>query len=94
MSDTQSKAAVEAPALELVLKYPFTNAAGQRIEKLTFRRGKRGDMVAAARYSKDEIEQEGFLFARLAGVTVEDIDALDLADAKELTEFFREKLAG
>lgn len=78
--------------MELTLKHPFTNAAGVRIEKLTLRRGKRGDMKAAARYSKDEGEQEDFLFAQMTGLTLEDIEQLDLADSKALTDMFRHML--
>lgn len=75
--------------MELTLKHPFTNAAGQYIEKLTVRRAKRADMKAAAKYSKDEAEQEDFLFAQITGLTLEDIDQLDLADSKALQDSFR-----
>lgn len=75
--------------MELPLKHPFTNAAGQRIEKLTVRRAKRADMKAAAKYSKDDAEQEDFLFAQITGLTLEDIDQLDLADSKALQDSFR-----
>lgn len=75
--------------MELTLKHPFTNAAGQRIEKLTVRRAKRADMKAAAKYSKDDAEQEDFLFAQITGLTLEDIDQLDLADSKALQDSFR-----
>lgn len=75
--------------MELPLKHPFTNAAGQRIEKLTVRRAKRADMKAAAKYSKDEADQEDFLFAQITGLTLEDIDELDLADSKALQDSFR-----
>lgn len=75
--------------MELPLKHPFTNAAGQQIEKLTVRRAKRADMKAAAQYSKDDAEQEDFLFARITGLAIEDIEQLDLADSKALTDTFR-----
>lgn len=75
--------------MKLTLKHPFTNAAGQRIESLTVRRAKRIDMKAATKYSKDEGEQEDFLFAQITGMTLEDIDQLDLADSKVLQDFFR-----
>lgn len=75
--------------MELPLKHPFSNAAGQRIEKLAVRRPKRADMKAAAKYSKDEGEQEDFLFALITGLTLEDIDQLDLADSKVLQDTFR-----
>ena len=75
--------------MQITLKHPFTNAAGQRIEKLTVRRAKRADMKAAAKYSKDDAEQEDFLFAQITGLTLEDIDQLDLADSKALQDSFR-----
>ena len=75
--------------MELPLKHPFTNAAGQRIEKLTVRRAKRADMKAATMFSKDEGEQEDLPFAQITGLTMEDIDQLDLADSKALTDSFR-----
>lgn len=76
--------------MQITLKHPFTNAAGQRIEKLELRRAKRADMKAAAKYSKDEAEQEDFLFAQITGLTLEDIDQLDLADSKVLQDTFRD----
>jgi hypothetical protein len=76
--------------MEITLKHPFTNAAGQRIEKLTVRRAKRADMKAAAKHSKDEAEQEDFLFSRITGLTLEDIDQLDLADSRSLQDTFRQ----
>ncbi len=75
--------------VKIPLKFPFTNAAGQRIEKLEMRRGKRGDMKAAQKHSQDEMEQEDFLLARLTSMTLEDIDQLDLADSKVITDTFR-----
>ncbi|HOI67618.1 MAG TPA: phage tail assembly protein [Thiomonas arsenitoxydans] len=75
--------------MELPLKHPFTNPAGQRIEMLTVRRAKRADMKAATKYSKDEGEQEDFLFSQITGLTLEDIDQLDLADSKALQDTFR-----
>lgn len=80
--------------MHIPLKFPFTNAAGQRIESLTLRRGKRGDMKAAAKFSKDDADQEDFLFARLTGLTLEDIDQLDLADSKTLQDAFRGMVDG
>lgn len=80
--------------MHIPLKFPFTNAAGQRIENLTMRRGKRGDMKAATKFSKDDADQEDFLFARLTGLTLEDIDQLDLADSKALQDTFRSMVDG
>lgn len=78
--------------ITIALKYPFKNAAGQLIETLTLKRGKRADAKAADKYSKDMAEQEDFLFARLTGLALEDIDQLDLADSKALTDAFRNML--
>ena len=75
-------------SIEIPLKFPI-QSGGQRIDKLVMRRGKRGDMKAAHKHSKDDADQEDFLFARLTGLTLEDIDALDLADSKALQDSFR-----
>ncbi|MCG9079476.1 phage tail assembly protein [Laribacter hongkongensis] len=76
--------------MQLKLKFPFTNAAGQRFENLTIQRLKRGDLKAADRHSKDAGDQEDFLFARMTGMTLEDLDQLDIADSKALTDAFRD----
>lgn len=71
------------------LKFPFTSATGTRIERIEMRRLQRKDLKAAAQFSKDDIEQEDFLLARLSGMTIEDIGQLDIADSNALTSFFR-----
>lgn len=77
------------PAATVIpLKFPI-QSGGNRIEQLTMRRGTRKDMKDAHKYSPDEADQEDFLFSRLCGVTLEDIDALDLADSKALQDAFR-----
>lgn len=55
------------------LKFPFTNAGGQHIETIEMRRLKRSDLKAAVQFSKDDVDQEDFLLARLSGLTMEDI---------------------
>lgn len=80
--------------MEISLQHPFTNAAGQRFEKLTIRRVTRGDVKAANKHSKDDGEQEDFLFARITGMVLEDIDLLDLADSNVLASAFRAMAAG
>jgi len=92
MSTKPDTAPEHAPATEFVLKYPFTSAAGTRIERIALRRARRADLRAAAKFSQDEFEQETFLFARLAGLTMEDVDALDLEDNTELVQRFRSLL--
>ncbi|MQT45045.1 phage tail assembly protein, partial [Pseudomonas sp. FSL R10-0765] len=56
------------------LKYPFTTAAGVRLEKVDIRRLNRGDLRKATAYSKDEFDQENFLLASMCGMTPEDLD--------------------
>lgn len=76
------------------LKFPFTNAAGVRVERIDMRRLKRHDLKAAMQFSKDDVDQEDFLLARLSGLTMEDIGQLDIADSKALTDFFRHMAEG
>lgn len=76
------------------LMHPFTNAAGQRIESLTIKRLKRSDLKAAHKHSTDDADQEDFLFARMTGLTLEDIDQLDIADSKALSDSFRDMVNG
>ena len=74
---------------KITLKFPFKNAAGQSIETLEIKRLKRTDMKAAQKHSADVAEQEDFLLAKMSGLTLEDIDQLDLADSKQLLDSFR-----
>ncbi|AAQ59148.1 phage tail assembly protein [Chromobacterium violaceum] len=76
------------------LKFPFTNAGGQHIETIEMRRLKRSDLKAAVQFSKDDVDQEDFLLARLSGLTMEDIGQLDIADSRALTDFFRRMAEG
>ncbi|KMN33073.1 MULTISPECIES: phage tail assembly protein [Chromobacterium] len=78
----------------LKLQFPFTNAAGERIESLTITRLKRGDLKAAHQHSKDDADQEDFLFARMTGLLLEDIDQLDIADSRVLADCFRAMVGG
>lgn len=73
---------------EIKLKYPVRLATGEMLEKLTLRRPKVGDIRSAAHLATDA-EQELFIFARLAGLVPEDLDALDFADYKEIQRVFR-----
>lgn len=76
------------------LKYPFTTAAGVRLEKIEMRRLNRADLRKASAYSKDEFDQESFMLASMCGLTPEDIDNFDLADSKALAVFFRTLVDG
>ncbi|WP_168194795.1 phage tail assembly protein [Chromobacterium phragmitis] len=42
----------------------------------------------ASRHRQEDAGQEGFLFARMAGLTLEDIGQLDIADSKALSDCF------
>jgi len=89
MTTKTDTAARQPSAVEFDLKHPFTNAAGVRIERLSLRRAKRADYRAAHQYSKDDFGVETFLFARLSGLTMEDIDALDMEDSNQMVQRFR-----
>lgn len=79
-----------AAPLSITLKFPFANAAGELITTLPIKRLKRKDLAAAHHFApKDEVAQEDFIFARMTGLTVEDLGELDIADAKVVTEVFR-----
>ena len=78
--------------MKITLQYPIKSATGQTISTLELARAKRSDLKAAQRHSKEDAEQEDFLFARLTGLTLEDIDLLDMADSKTLSEVFRKML--
>jgi len=79
----------DVSSIDLTLKHPFNNAAGVRVERITLRRARRADLRAANQFSRDEFDQETFLFARLSGLTMEDIDSLDLEDNVQLAQRFR-----
>jgi len=85
-------AAEQPAAIEFTLKHPFTTAAGVRIERISLRHARRADLRAANQFSKDEFEQETFLFARLAGLTMEDVDKLALEDNAQWVQWFRGQL--
>lgn len=84
-----------ADTLSTPLKFPFTSSTGQRIEAVPIRRLKRKDLMAAHNFApKDEGAQEDFLFARMTGLTLEDLADLDIADSGKLSEVFREMAGG
>lgn len=75
--------------MEITLKHPFTNAAGQRIETLTMRRAKVKDLKAANRFGDKPEDQEIALLAILTGLTPEDVQEMDLVDYTRLQNSFR-----
>lgn len=62
---------------------------GASVGVLTLRRPKVRDLKEAQRISDKPEEQELALIARLAGLTPEDVEELDLADYRQLAETFR-----
>lgn len=71
--------------MELKLNHPYTNAAGQKLEKLTLRRLKVKDlraMTEQAGESSGKMELLGV--ARMANMVPEDLDEMDAADYQVL----------
>lgn len=75
--------------MEITLKHPVKLATGQTLTKITLRRPKVRDLKEAQRVSDRAEEQELALIARLAGLTPEDIEELDLVDYKAMADAFR-----
>lgn len=74
----------------ITLKYPFTTAAGQKLERLEFRRLTVKDLRAAnEQASENAATEELVLMSRAAGLVLEDLDAMDIADYKSAQESFR-----
>lgn len=82
----------ETAGAALKLQRPFTTAAGQRIESLSFRRLKVKDLRAAHKKTSDMAEQEFLLIAQATGLVPEDLDEMDAADFRNVQERFRELL--
>lgn len=79
--------------MEIILKHPFTTAAGVKVDKLPIKRPTRGDLkVAYRRHPNDEFEQENLIYSVMTGLIEEDLDRLDVEDSKVLTECFRKML--
>jgi len=80
---TQDEDTVATDSVEITLKYPLKSAA-----VLTMRRVKVRDSLAARKMKGDEAEQEIFLFANLCEVSPKQIEALDMADYKQLQDTY------
>jgi hypothetical protein len=76
---------------EIQLKYPFT-AGGKKVERLTMRRPTVKDLRTMGRFGATDEDKEIGLIASLAGLVPEDMDAMDMADYKELQNSFRAML--
>lgn len=75
------------------LKYPVRLATGETLTELKLRRPRVGDLRAVAHLSGDA-EQELAIFARITGLVPEDLDELDLADYKQVQDWFRRSQEG
>lgn len=70
---------------EIKLQYPVT-ADGVTYDKLTMRRPKTKDGIAASKFKGNESERGIFLLAQLCGVSPDVIEELDEVDADALGE--------
>jgi hypothetical protein len=80
---TQEEDTKNTDSVEIPLKYPLKST-----DKLTMRRVKVRDSLAAQKIKGSDAEQEIFLFANLCEVTIKQIEALDMADYKQLQEAY------
>ncbi len=79
-----------ADKLNVTLKHPFITAAGQKVERLEFRRLTVKDLRAAnEQASGNAAVEELVLMSRSVGLVLEDLDAMDIADYKSAQEQFR-----
>nr|CGY19180.1 FluMu_gp41 Mu-like prophage FluMu protein gp41 [Salmonella enterica subsp. enterica serovar Typhi] len=85
MSQTQSDT--------FTLSYPFTTAAGTRIEQIELKRLTVKDLKQVRKINKDPADWDEPLIARSTGILPEDLDNMDLADYMELQKRFQ-KIAG
>ena len=72
----------------ITLHCPVELADGTRLERITMRRAKVGDIRAVAHLEGDAA-QEIAMLARLSGLVPEDLEDLDLCDYKQVQDFFR-----
>ncbi len=74
--------------ITIELDYPITDGEGKEITKLEMRRAKAKDL-RKMQMQKNEADQEVFLFANLTGLTLEDIDELDICDYQKVQNAFK-----
>ncbi len=75
------------------LQFPFTSAAGERIDDLQLRRLKVKDMRAARRASDKPEEWDEPLMAAMTGMETEDLAEMDLLDYQALQKRFQSMLS-
>ena len=76
---------------EIPLQFPFTTAAGQKLEAVTPRRLKVRDLRSINDQAKGDPAQIELLgVARMVNVIPEDLDEMDVADYQKVKERFLE----
>lgn len=73
-----------------LLTYPFTTAAGARVEQVEMKRLTVKDLKQVRKTSKDSADWDEPLIARSTGILPEDLDNMDLADYMELQKRFQQ----
>ncbi|EAC1360352.1 phage tail assembly protein [Escherichia coli] len=71
------------------LSYPFTTAAGTRIEQVELKRLTVKDLKQVRKISKNPADWDEPLIARSTGLLPEDLDNMDLADYLQLQKRFQ-----
>ena len=77
----------------VALDFPIQDGQGNTLTELTPRRPKAKDL-RAAQSQKTEVEQEFFLLAQLAGLVMEDIGELDMADYQKVQQALQDMQKG
>ena len=87
---TRLTAHVQRPAnWRIKLSYPFTTAAGTRIELVELKRLTVKDLKQVRKISKNPADWDEPLIARSTGLLPEDLDNMDLADYLQLQKRFQ-----
>lgn len=79
----------QTPSDTFKLSYPFTTAAGTRIELVELKRLTVKDLKQVRKISKNPADWDEPLIARSTGLLPEDLDNMDLADYLQLQKRFQ-----
>lgn len=79
----------QTPSDTFKLSYPFTIAAGTRIEQVELKRLTVKDLKQVRKISKNPADWDEPLIARSTGLLPEDLDNMDLADYLQLQKRFQ-----
>ena len=79
----------QTPSDTFTLSYPFTTAAGTRIELVELKRLTVKDLKQVRKISKNPADWDEPLIARSTGLLPEDLDNMDLADYLQLQKRFQ-----